>query len=490
MPFANLIGLPDPVRKAKKKPLGSKGCNFCPLNKVHGVNKIFGQVTGKKIFVWAQSPGANENYERKELIGAAGQFLWKHMNKAGITRDMCDIQNVVRCFPADALENGRLIMRSPTKEEIHCCSTFNDHAMMKSKAALHLVFGDIAQKALLGKQAKKGQRVFWSSKLNARVFCLNHPAYFLRGFGHDKLKEFDRLLKVAALLAKLPADRYAYVKSRKYIGVRTKELALVAAAEIREDAKKGRIAADLEDGIVDGNRVSLCYGFCGRPGKAWVFDMRIPEVARIALELLADKSIKIVFHYGCYDVVATEKETGVKVAGYDYDTNIGEFFDNPEKFSYALPKIAERKFQQFVGYKSIIIPYALTEEFKKRVPQWKTMDADHLYGAARKKRDSLNYAQIPWDLLVAYNGADCDLTKRLELSHDKSRVPIELMRVYRDVAFVLSYMEEYEQTIFDYRHYGNAPSRSCISSSKTRISISIATRSLISTSTTCLSCQR
>src|SRR5882672_8442448 len=86
-------------------PRGKRGCEHCPLDKVKSVHKIFGKVHGRKIFIWAQSPGPKENKERKELIGPSGEFLWYELKQVGITRDMCDVQNVVRCLPADIVKD-------------------------------------------------------------------------------------------------------------------------------------------------------------------------------------------------------------------------------------------------------------------------------------------------------------------------------------------------------------------------------------------------
>src|SRR5580658_3952740 len=45
-----------------------KGCEYCLLNGVSGIRKIIGTVEGKDIFVWAQSPGWDENRENRELV--------------------------------------------------------------------------------------------------------------------------------------------------------------------------------------------------------------------------------------------------------------------------------------------------------------------------------------------------------------------------------------------------------------------------------------
>ena len=82
-----------------------------------------------------------------------------------------------------------------TQTEIRCCSLYTIQAIKKQKAKLHLVFGEIAQKALLGTEYKKNKKAFWSEKLNGNVVCLAHPSYFIRkGYGGDKSRKPDAQL--------------------------------------------------------------------------------------------------------------------------------------------------------------------------------------------------------------------------------------------------------------------------------------------------------
>src|SRR5271154_769889 len=162
MGFANLIQIEQV--KPSTPGLKKRGCSFCPLNEKKGIHKVFGKVKGRKIFIWAQSPGQQENKKRKELIGPSGRFLWHELGKVGIKRKHCDIQNAVRCLPADLNLNvyPPLKMRAPTNEETKCCSIYNEQAMSHSKARIHLIFGAVAAKSLLGREYKKDNKIFYS----------------------------------------------------------------------------------------------------------------------------------------------------------------------------------------------------------------------------------------------------------------------------------------------------------------------------------------
>src|ERR1039458_10181977 len=132
MPFDELVQ----VRTTKKRnvKLGERGCANCTLNHVHGVHKIMGSIDGKDILIVAQSPGPEENRERKELVGKSGDFLWTELKAVGIRRSDCDCFNVCKCFPADSTEgtySAFLKMRNPTSLEIHCCSIHTETLMQQ-----------------------------------------------------------------------------------------------------------------------------------------------------------------------------------------------------------------------------------------------------------------------------------------------------------------------------------------------------------------------
>src|SRR6266566_3400908 len=127
------VGKPREKRQriASAKPKKGRGCEFCPLNKVHGLHKVMNleKVVGKKIMIWAQNPGELENIKRMELVGPAGKLLWAEAAKVGLKREDCGLQNVVRCWTVDVNELDQLIPREPSKEEIHCCSIYTEEAI-------------------------------------------------------------------------------------------------------------------------------------------------------------------------------------------------------------------------------------------------------------------------------------------------------------------------------------------------------------------------
>src|SRR6266446_5201226 len=225
------------------------GCETCPLRKKKKIINIH-RIEGKKIAVWAEAPGGLEEIKGRELVGKAGQLLWNDAAIAGFTRADCDLQNVVRCRPTQISDYGNKINRTPTAEELWHCSPFNTKALTKMKAKVHLVLGQVAAKSLLGKEFRKGRSIFWSDRLQAKVVCTYHPAYFLRGaVGRSKRRSFMDALKTVAAEAMLKRKgRFAYIESMDYKGVERFDKIMALLNKVKRIGRKRRVMFDVEYG--------------------------------------------------------------------------------------------------------------------------------------------------------------------------------------------------------------------------------------------------
>lgn len=460
----------SPVKAMRAKPAKGRGCDNCPSKKnwKKGVEPVMGKVRGRDIFIIAQSPGPTENDKGKELLGRAGRWFWAEMERVGLDRSDCDIQNVVRCFPADWNDEAdRLVMRNPSKEEIHCCSIYTDEALEKSKAKVYIVLGQIAGKAALGREYRKDHRIFWSNKLKAKVFCLDHPAYFIRGHAPRwKLIAFRKTLEQAALAAKSDGSQFSYLSTQDYRGIRTIEAAEKAERLIRKYARKGRVTVDVEGGllerrnetgeVVETKWVISCVGFSYKRGHSRTFCLDHPgkdgwtplvadkavrkRIREIVCSLIEDPKIRKALHHGSYDDPEIRALLQSVLRGYDFDTNYSEFLVNPGKGSYGLEEIAFRRYPQFAGYKMIRFP----EGFKvAEIDCGKTKNpTPEQLVKLGMKQGKMNLLRMPWKKMVLYNGADCDVTKRIELD-TRNRVHMPLMKVYKDAAYTVDSMEKH-----------------------------------------------
>jgi len=418
----------------QKKSVAGLGCVNCPSN-ANRVKKIKGltRIKGRRIFVWAQCPGGKENDKGLELVGPAGKLLWEELEEVGVMREDCDVQNVVRCWPIVKDASGTKQSRDPSKDELKCCSIFNDRALKlnRGKAKLHLVFGQVAAKQLLGREYKKDRPVFWSTRLQARVACLDHPSYFLRGAPSYRWQSFRQRLRAALQFLELARKQYSYLEAQDYKLIRRS--ANVRKVLRRAKASGERISVDIEDGIVDtetglpaeeGVHVILVLGLSWEEGVARIIVLDHPEnikasrkekrkVVALLKEFLEDPTIEKTFHHGSSDVVRLLETLGIRVKGYSFDTNYSTYFEWPAQKKYGLDEHSRVRVVQFANYKQMVTPY-LDPEYP-------------------------NFATIPLSVMRLYNGGDCDLTKRLERITQNQDGP--LLRMYTRVAFLLDDMQ-------------------------------------------------
>jgi uracil-DNA glycosylase family 4 len=415
-----------------KKPAGDqRGCENCPLNK-SSIRKVIrvDEIKGRSAMLWAMAPGELESRAGKELVGPAGKFLWKYAEEYGLRRSDFDIQNVVRCRPTKTIDTQygqRVIDREPTKIESRCCSLHTDDALARQNQAakVHLILGQFAAKTLLGKEYRKDHPVFWSAHLNAKVICVAHPAYFLRGGNRTKLDEFRAGLRAVKDVVSGDAgtSQFAYLESQNYRGYTRAARALPKIQELAELAKRAPIAVDLEEGFVDGKRVVLCIGICTKPGHSHIFYIDHPEkpapteerdaIVAALKPILESPEVSKVFHHGTSDDKML-RNLGIRLKGYKFDTNYSEYLAYSSRRKFGLAEIAYARFPEFAGYKDIIKPYI--------------------------DPTAVNYANIPKSVMTPYTGADCDISKRIELSTTK-RIDLRLLQVYTEAAYVIDAME-------------------------------------------------
>ena len=439
MPYQNLLDFEEKgnksfstvvttTKKPKKKPEKEWGCETCPLNKGHLTKVInIDKLEGRKIAVLAQAPGREENKKGIELIGPAGQLLWRAAKSFGITRGDCDIQNVVRCRPTKVNEYGYTIDRAPNREEINHCAYWTAKAIPRMSPKVFLILGEVAARAFLGREYRKDRKVFWSEKFQTKVICTYHPSYFLRGAPRSKLKEFYSALRAVAEVLRGKSSRFAFIESQDYKSVETfEDISALFNGELSQ--ANHRIAVDGEWGSVNDRPAFLCAGFCHEAGHSRVVYVDHPEtklkrrseVIQLLANFMEDPKARKIMHYGNSDSEAFQKMLGIKVQGYTYDTLYAEYLTYSNRRSYALAEIAQVRFPEFAGYKEIVADF----------------------------RDNL--ARTPRKLLTPYNGADCDLTKRIELS-TKDRVNLALLRIYVYVAFVIQRMQTHGPKL-DFKH--------------------------------------
>ena len=135
---------------------------------------------GMRILVFGEAPGEEEDGAGRQFIGRSGQYLRKAFKREGIDLDKdCVVNNIVQCRPPKN--------RTPTDEEIKCCSDRVERQIRKIKPDLIYAFGTpaiakILDDAPFGPTATNMHgRVVPSVKRGCWVACSYHPSWFTRG---------------------------------------------------------------------------------------------------------------------------------------------------------------------------------------------------------------------------------------------------------------------------------------------------------------------
>lgn len=460
-----------PPKKAKAAPkkrrgldMAERGCQFCPANKAKGIHKLKLPVTDANWLIVFQSPGPRENNGGSPWGNPAAAWLAGEMKLAGISRKAFDVQYAVRCMPADVEESSydqvSHNLRKPLKEEEHCCSLYTEEAIAASKAKQIILVGAEAAKLFLATKSLPKQKVFWSDAHKARIYILTHPAFFMKGYGQaDALNAFRQMLSQFKKdsgegVSDSFDDPYAYIRKQNYQLVLNSDEAAKARQVIREYAYK-RILVGVDIEYDEDKLVSVAFSY--KPGHAAVFVVNHPEqkasdgaaVFEALKELLEDDAIKKAFHYGCSDGDELRRMAGIELHGYVEDTYVKEYLRFLDAREYGLEAISNTRFLPFAGYK-----YLIADEMLKDVPN---IPARILNGTPKMKYDYVSrnglfhISKVSLDTLRLYNGADSDLTKRLQVDGKGAPVPPALQKLYIDLNFVLRRMEpngpdfDYEQ---------------------------------------------
>jgi DNA polymerase-1 len=323
----------------------------------------------------------------------------------------------VRCRPCEPdHDTGRLHDREPTRDELSHCAAYNQFALQKNggAAVLHLVFGRVAARQLLGPEYDPDLPFLWSEKLAAWVALLDHPSYFLHGAPKWRLEQFRQRLAQAVEKLRHPG-RWESIDKQDCRLARLEDL----EALHRKARQSGeRIAVDIEDTAgEDFRRKILCIGFCLDGRTAYVVPVghpeakRSPKLVRKAVEILEDASVKKALQYGCYDADSLQEGLGCRLRGYDFDTQHAHYLYEPHKRAHGLEVIASQSYFEFVGWKDLV------------------------------KENYSQLDKVPLPKLVRYNGIDCILTKRIEKDL-RGKVPAPLVEMYSYAGRTLYRMEK------------------------------------------------
>jgi DNA polymerase len=127
-----------------KKPFS---CHGCPAHEVGEGYVPGGGDTTAKIALVGQGPGKTEAWAGEPFVGPSGSMLDEWLRKAGIKRNKCWVDNVVRCWlPRN---------RAPRKGEVEHCTRVHLRQGLAKLENLKVVVpvGTVAIKHFMGPEA-------------------------------------------------------------------------------------------------------------------------------------------------------------------------------------------------------------------------------------------------------------------------------------------------------------------------------------------------
>lgn len=399
------------------------GCEGCPLD---GKKKLLGldEISGRVAMLWGISPTRDDVQAGEVFAGEAGSWLLDRFAALGLGPELFDRQYVVRCRSSRRGEGGYEIEREPTPEEVAHCSGWTKKALKSSagRAQVHLAFGEVAGRALLGAEYRGDVPIQWSERLQAKVFCFDSLSYIRRANIPDgRRDEFEARLRAAAYCVQNP-DRFAYLNSLPVSVIRTPEALAAKLALIQNSGE--RPALDIEDGMVRGKAKVLSLAFSWEPGRGVCLVLDHPgnnldenrraAVWEVLREYLEDDRWEKIWHYGSYDVDRLFELAGIQCRGYTFDTTYAHYLRRTYIRSHGLAAIALQDFPDFAGYKDVVASY-------HSMPG--------------------GLANCPIPILSRYNAADAILTKLIELQI-RDEVNPNLVRIYVGAGLTLRRMED------------------------------------------------
>jgi uracil-DNA glycosylase len=155
-----------------------------------------------QIMFIGEGPGFYESEQGRPFVGPSGSFLDELLEKAGVSRKVVFITNVVKCRPPGN--------RTPEADEVTACLPYLEQQIRLLKPKVICSLGNTPLRALMGNDKlgitrMRGQTLDWHGFVLIPTF---HPSYLLR---NETAKKpcWEDLLAVLKALGRTPPPRKA-----------------------------------------------------------------------------------------------------------------------------------------------------------------------------------------------------------------------------------------------------------------------------------------
>jgi uracil-DNA glycosylase family 4 len=289
-----------------------KKCDLCStrIQVVCGVGPPKGNM-----MIIGRNPGAQEDREGYPFVGGAGGILNRLLKDAGIKRSQCYVTNVVKCFTPKN--------REPSPIEVKSCIPYLIEEIRAYKPNIIIALGDLALKALTGKQSITTFRgsLLTSSAMNIKVLPTFHPAYIMRGqheYWSTVVSDLTRAKQEETFpeINLVPLDYQTY-DPFKYSLEWIEDTFMDPEKYISFDIETPGVLKPWQGGVIG---ISFGYGM----GKALHFNVRNLDMAYYILRGPAPKVVQ----RATFDVFFL-KYHGVEVNNVWFDTKLAQHIISP-----------------------------------------------------------------------------------------------------------------------------------------------------------------
>jgi uracil-DNA glycosylase family 4 len=292
---------------AEDNPFGKPdSCRVCPLFRQPGPVPPSGPTGARMLFV-GEAPGADEVDEPQHrkvrwvpFIGGSGRLLTACCIHAGIQRKLVRITNAVLCRPPGN--------RTPTQEEISCCSAFLRKEIEDASPNVVVALGETPLNALTGKSGIGNWRgVPLEGTDGRKVFPTWHPAFIARA-------QYNWPFAVHDLARAQAESGFPEVRRVPFEIVRDPKPAVDGPDLLRDARARGAATFDFETSGLSPQRDQIVMvGVVARPDQAHVFTWS-PATAQLFQTLLDDPQIEIVGQNILFFDLPFAEEKGVDVS--------------------------------------------------------------------------------------------------------------------------------------------------------------------------------
>jgi len=419
-------------------------CNKCSLFKT--CKKPCIQSSGPvptDIMLVGTNPGADEDEQGFNFVGAAGKRLDIMLKEVPLERRNLRIANLVRCKTPDN--------REPTKEEIKTCSPYLEEEIKEANPHIIVPLGGIALQYILGLEGSTkwaGTR-HWSKKYNCWIMPTYHPAYICRALGLQDTM-VDHLKNVVEWL-KNPVEP----DPPKYVVANTIEKAKRLFSRLNE---VDIFSVDLETSGLDFRKDKiLCCSFSWKERTGVVLPILqqdCKELWKPAEKKWIIEQLKKVLEGNIHKIgqnlkfdIQFLKVFGIKLNNYKFDTMLAHHLldENAGREGHGLDTMVLRYFPDMGKYDEGLSKYLTTKNTSYAVIpnevlwEYAAKDADATFRCYKKFKPELekqglmrlfNKITIPFQkvlLEAEYNGVRLDIKhlKELEVEYSDRLKKIE-----------------------------------------------------------------